>query len=89
MQKDELISSLSERQQVFDQLLALWQETNTGRWEASISCHAGCQACCQLAVNCTLPEAMLILPTLNTEQTRRAGQTTQAGHSRLRLSPAH
>ena len=70
MQKDELISSLSERQQVFDHLLALWQDEYR-QMGGTIFCHAGCQACCKLAVNCTLPEAMLILPTLNTEQRAR------------------
>ncbi len=62
-----LLRETAERQQAFDQLLALWHQEYRAMG-GTIFCGKGCQSCCMLAVNSTLSEAMLLLTHLDTTQ---------------------
>lgn len=64
MDLHELLEAVRHRQLVLDQFAAAWSGEYRQRGGA-VYCTKGCGGCCSLAVNCTLPEALLLAASLD------------------------
>lgn len=66
----ELLASVQERQDCFDQLCTAWSSEYRQRG-GTIHCGKGCSGCCSLVVNCTFPEAVRVAAALDQQQHER------------------